>query len=388
MSKPPKTASRSRYVTSTMSGERVQAFVPAPLPPDARSVDLASLQGILAEANQAVGRLDGMTSAFPDLNLFLYSYIRKEAVLSSQIEGTQSSLSDLLLYENAEIPGVPLDDVQEVSNYVAALNHGLKRLRGGFPLSLRLIREIHEVLLAKGRGSHAQPGEFRKSQNWIGGSRPGNAAYVPPPPEYVMDCLGDLESFLHDDENSLPLLIRAGLVHAQFETIHPFLDGNGRVGRLLITFMLTEKQMLHEPVLYLSLFFKKHRRLYYDRLNGTRQNEGWKEWLDFFLQGVRDTANQAVQTAIEIDRLFRADKEKIDQFGRSAPSALLIYQLAQASPIFSIKHAARESKLSFPTASAAIQRLSDAGILQESSGKRRDRLFLYAKYLDVLNADL
>ena len=388
MPKPPKSASRSRYVTSTMSGERVQAFVPAPLPPDVRTLDLASLQRILAEANQAVGRLDGMTSAFPDLNPFLYSYVRKEAVLSSQIEGTQSSLSDLLLYENSQIPGVPLDDVQEVSNYVAALNHGLKRLRGGFPLSLRLIREIHEVLLTKGRGSHAQPGEFRKSQNWIGGSRPGNAAYVPPPPEYVMDCLGDLESFLHEAESSIPLLIRAGLVHAQFETIHPFLDGNGRVGRLLITFMLTEKQMLHEPVLYLSLFFKKHRRLYYDRLNGTRKDNGWKEWLDFFLQGVRDTANQAVQTAIEIDRLFRADKEKIDKFGRSAPSALLVYQLAQASPIFAIKHASRGSKLSFPTASAAIQRLTDAGILEESSGKRRDRLFLYAKYLDVLNRDL
>ena len=388
MHKPPKTANRSRYVTSTMSGERVQAFVPAPLPPDAKTLDLASLQGILAEANQAIGRLDGMTSAFPDLNLFLYSYVRKEAVLSSQIEGTQSSLSDLLLYENAEIPGVPLDDVQEVSNYVAALNHGLRRLRGGFPLSLRLIREIHEVLLAKGRGSHAQPGEFRKSQNWIGGSRPGNAAYVPPPPEYVTDCLGDLESFLHEEENSIPLLIRAGLVHAQFETIHPFLDGNGRVGRLLITFMLTEKQMLHEPVLYLSLFFKKHRRLYYDRLNGTRNDAGWNQWLDFFLQGVRDTANQAVQTAIEIDKLFRGDKEKIEQFGRGAPSALLIYQLAQSNPILSIKHAARESKLSFPTASAAIQRLTDAGILEESSGKRRDRLFLYAKYLDALNRDL
>jgi Fic family protein len=388
MHKPPKTASRSRYVTSTMSGERVQAFVPAPLPPDAKTLNLASLQGILAEANQAAGRLDGMTSAFPDLNLFLYSYVRKEAVLSSQIEGTQSSLSDLLLYENAEIPGVPLDDVQEVSNYVAALNHGLKRLREGFPLSLRLIREIHEVLLAKGRGSHANPGEFRKSQNWIGGSRPGNAAYVPPPPEYVMDCLGDLESFLHEEENSIPLLIRAGLVHAQFETIHPFLDGNGRVGRLLITFMLTEKQMLHEPVLYLSLFFKKHRRLYYDRLNGTRNDDGWNQWLDFFLQGVRDTANQAVQTAIEIDKLFRGDKEKIEQFGRGAPSALLIYQLAQSNPILSIKHAARVSKLSFPTASAAIQRLTDAGILEESSGKRRDRLFLYAKYLDALNRDL
>jgi|SRR5471030_172629 Fic family protein len=388
MSKPLKTFIHGRYVNSTVSGERVRAFVPAPLPPDARGLDLAPLQSILAQANQAVGRLDGMTSAFPDLNLFLYSYVRKEAVLSSQIEGTQSSLTDLLLYENAEIPGVPLDDVQEVSNYVAALNHGLKRLRGGFPLSLRLIREIHEVLLAKGRGSHAQPGEFRTSQNWIGGTRPGKAAYVPPPPEYVMDCLGDLESFLHIEEDSLPLLIRAGLVHAQFETIHPFLDGNGRVGRLLITFMLSEEQMLLEPVLYLSLFFKKHRRLYYDRLNGTRSDNGWTEWLDFFLQGVRDTANQAVQTAIEIDQLFRADKEKIGQFGRGAPSALLIYQMAQANPIFSVKHAARQSKLSFPTASAAIQRLTNAGILKESSGRLRDRLFLYARYLEVLNRDI
>jgi len=386
--KPPNAVTRSRYVTSTVSGERVRAFVPAPLPPDARTLDLASLQTILAEANQAVGRLDGMTSAFPDLNLFLYSYVRKEAVLSSQIEGTQSSLSDLLLYENAETPGVPLDDVQEVSNYVAALNHGLKRLRGGFPLSLRLIREIHEVLLAKGRGSHAQPGEFRKSQNWIGGTRPGNAAYVPPPPEYVMDCLGDLEAFLHTDENSLPLLIRAGLAHAQFESIHPFLDGNGRVGRLLITFMLTEKQILREPVLYLSLFFKKHRHLYYDRLNGTRNEDGWREWLDFFLQGVRDTANQAVQTAVEIDKLFRVDKETIGQLGRGAPSALAIYQLAQANPIFSIKHAARDSKLSFQTTSAAVERLTKNGILQESSGKRRDRLFVYVKYLQVLNRDL
>jgi Fic family protein len=388
VTKTPKLASAGRYVTSTVSGERVRAFVPAAAATIARTFDLAALQGILSEANQAIGRLDGMTSAFPDLNLFLYSYVRKEAVLSSQIEGTQSSLSDLLLYESAETPGVPLDDVQEVSNYVAALNHGLKRIRGGFPLSLRLIREIHEVLLAKGRGSHAQPGEFRRSQNWIGGTRPGNAAYVPPPPEYVMECLSDLESFLHHDQDSLPLLVRAGLAHAQFESIHPFLDGNGRVGRLLITFMLTERKMLHEPVLYLSLFFKKHRRIYYDRLNGTRNQDGWTEWLDFFLQGIRDTANQAIQTAVEIDQLFRSDRETIERFGRRAPSALAVYQLAQVSPILSIKHAARDSKLSFQTASVAVERLTKAGILQESSGKRRDRLFAYSKYLQVLNRDL
>jgi Fic family protein len=380
--------SASRYVISTLSGERVRAFIPAALPPSSRALDLESLQAILAEANQAIGRLDGMTSAFPDLKLFLYSYVRKEAVLSSQIEGTQSSLSDLLLYENAETPGVPLDDVQEVSNYVSALNYGLKRLRGGFPLSLRLIREIHDVLLSKGRGSHAQPGEFRKSQNWIGGTRPGNAAYVPPPPEYVLDCMGQLESFIHQEENSLPVLIRAGLVHAQFETIHPFLDGNGRVGRLLITFMLCVEDVLREPVLYLSLFFKKHRRLYYDRLNGTREDEGWTAWMDFFLQGVRDTANQAAGTARNVDQLFRTDKEMIERFGRGAASALLIYRYAQANPLFSIKNAAQEMKVSFPTASAAVIRMVDAGILRESSGRRRDRLFLYAKYLDVLNQDL
>jgi Fic family protein len=387
MPKGEKPGNRSHYVTSTLSGERVRAFVPPPLPPSSKALDVASLQAILAEANQAVGRLDGMTSALPDLKLFLYSYVRKEAVLSSQIEGTQSSLSDLLLYENAETPGVPLGDVQEVSNYVAALNHGLKRMRDGFPLSLRLIREIHEVLLSKGRGSHAQPGEFRKSQNWIGGTRPGNAAYVPPPPEYVLDCMGQLETFIHQEGSSLPLLIRAGLVHAQFESIHPFLDGNGRVGRLLITFMLCAEEVLREPVLYLSLFFKKHRRLYYDRLNGTRGSEGWSEWLDFFLQGVRDTANQAARMAVSIDRLFRKDKEKIELLGRGAASALLIYRYAQANPLFSIKNAAREMKVSFPTTSSAVARMSKAGILRESSGKRRDRLFLYENYLDILNQE-
>jgi Fic family protein len=387
MPKNKKVGSQSHYVTSTVSGERVSAFVPPPLPPGPGALDLTSLQAILAEANQSVGRLDGITSALPDLKLFLYSYVRKEAVLSSQIEGTQSSLSDLLLYENAETPGVPLDDVQEVSNYVAALNHGLKRMRGGFPLSLRLIREIHEVLLSKGQGSHAQPGQFRRSQNWIGGTRPGNAAYVPPPPEYVTDCMGQLETFIHLEASSLPLLVRAGLVHAQFESIHPFLDGNGRVGRLLITFMLCAEEVLREPVLYLSLFLKKHRRLYYDQLNGTRGDEGWTAWLDFFLQGVRDTANQAARTASSIDKLFRTDKEKIELFGRGTASALLIYRYAQANPLLSIRSAAREMKVSFPTASAAVMRMAEAGILQEASGKRRGRLFVYGKYLDVLNRE-
>jgi Fic family protein len=353
-----------------------------------KDLNLGALQQVLAEANQAVGRLDGLTSAFPDLNLLLYSYVRKEAVLSSMIEGTQSSLSDLMLYENAETPGVPLHDVVEVSNYAAALSHGIKRIRDGFPLSLRLMREIHQVLLSRGRGSHATPGEFRRSQNWIGGLRPGDAVFVPPPPEYVMDCMSQLEAFVHEEGTGLPLLVRAGLVHAQFETIHPFLDGNGRVGRLLITFMLCTEEVLREPVLYLSLFFKQHRALYYERLNATREKGAWTEWLGFFLQGVRDTANQAARMASHIDQLFRMDKEKIESFGRGAASAAMVYRYTQANPLFSVKSAAKALEISFPTASAAVDRLLGSGILREFTGRRRGRVFLYDKYMELLSRDI
>jgi len=250
-----------RYIVTAYGEETVRAFVPPPLPPTP-PVRLPAMQRLLAEANQSLGRLDGLASVLPNLSLFIYAYIRKEAVLSSQIEGTQSSLSDLLLFESHQAPGVPLHDVQEVSNYVAALNHGLDRLRGGFPLSLRLIREIHGVLLSKGRGSDKEPGEFRRSQNWIGGTRPENAAFVPPPPDLVPDCMNALELFLYDERTDLPLLIKAGLVHAEFETIHPFVDGNGRLGRLLITFLLCAAGVLREPILYLSLYLKQHRSLY------------------------------------------------------------------------------------------------------------------------------
>src|SRR6516165_6709869 len=273
-----------RYEVSSFGGETVRAFVPAPLPP-VSAVRLDRLQLLLEQANQALGRLDGLASVLPDLSLFIYAYVRKEAVLSSQIKGTQSSLSDLLLFENEEAPGVPIEDVQEVSNYVAAMYHGLNRLRDGFPLSLRLIREIYEVLLTRGRGSDKAPGEFRRSQNWIGGTLPGNAVFVPPPPELVMECMGQLELFLHDDNQELPLLIRAGLVHVQFESIHPFLDGNGRLGRLLITFLLCAGGALHEPIFYLSLFFKTHRQRYYDLLTQVRATGDWEVWLDFFLTG-------------------------------------------------------------------------------------------------------
>jgi Fic family protein len=278
------------------AGENARAFVPHPLPPvPALELD-AEIQELVAKAMLAVGRLDGLTTVLPDPAIFLYSYIRKEAVLSSQIEGTQSSLSDLMLYEMEGVAGVPLDDVQEVSNYVAAMNYGLKRLET-LPISLRLLKEIHGVLLSKGRGSRKEPGEFRTSQNWIGGSRPGNALFVPPPPEQVLECLGALEKFLHDDPDKTPLLIKAALAHVQFETIHPFLDGNGRLGRLLITFLFCAEGVLREPLLYLSLYFKRHRSQYYELLQAVRLTGDWEAWLRFFLTGVEETANQAAQTA-------------------------------------------------------------------------------------------
>jgi Fic family protein len=373
-----------RFIVSTFGGETVRAFLPPSLPP-IPGVRLESLQVLLEQANQSLGRLDGLASALPDLALFLYAYVRKEAVLSSQIEGTQSSLSDLLLFENDEAPGVPIEDVQEVSNYVAALNHGLKRMREGFPLSLRLIREIHEVLLSHGRGSEKEPGEFRRSQNWIGGTRPGNAAFVPPPPDLVMECMGQLENFLHKERPELPLLIRAGLVHVQFETIHPFLDGNGRLGRLLITFQLCAGGALHEPILYLSLFFKTHRQVYYDLLTSVRTEGNWEAWLEFFLTGIKETSDQAIDAARRIIALLAADRKKIESLGRSAASLLRVHQYAQTHPIFSIASAAKAIGTTFPTVAGAVDQMRRGGILREITGKRRHRLFAYGGYLDVLN---
>jgi Fic family protein len=373
-----------RYVTTSWGEETVRAFVPPRLPP-LPPVRLDRMQLLLEQANQALGRLDGLASILPSLPLFIYTYVRKEAVLSSQIEGTQSSLSDLLLFESEEAPGVPLDDVQEVSNYVAALVHGLARLRGGFPLSLRLIAEIHGVLLAKGRGSEKQPGEFRRSQNWIGGSRPGNAAFVPPPPEMVMECMGALELFLHEESPTLPLLVRAGLAHVQFETIHPFLDGNGRVGRLLITFLLCAAGALREPILYLSLFFKAHRQAYYDLLARVRTDGDWEAWIEFFLTGVKTTAEQAVNAARRTLTLLDADRHKIESLGRPAAGVLRIFQHAQTSPILSIGGAAEKTGVSFPTAAAAVEHMQRLGILREITGKQRKRLFVYDPYLAILN---
>lgn len=373
-----------RYETSTLGGEIVRAYIPEPLPPEP-PLDFSRLHLVLEQANQALGRLDGLASLLPDLSLFLYAYVRKEAVLSSQIEGTQSSLSDLLFFENNATPGVPLDDVQEVSNYVWALNHGMERLRSGFPLSLRLIKEIHEILLSKGRGSAKQPGEFRTSQNWIGGTRPGNAIFVPPPPERVMELMGQLELYLHQDKPDIPLLVKVGLIHVQFETIHPFLDGNGRLGRLLITFLLCVSGALREPILYLSLFFKSRRQDYYNLLTHVRETGDWESWLEFFLTGVRDTSEMAVTAARQIIEMIDSDRKRIETHGRSAVSLLRLHKYIETNPVCSITKAAEALEMSFPTVSKAVQQLEKLGILREATGKQRDRLYVYDEYLRILN---
>jgi Fic family protein len=372
------------YVETAVGGERVRAFVPADLPP-APSVQLGPLLGLLEAANHALGRLDGVASILPDPSLFLAMYVRKEALLSSQIEGTQSSLADLLLFETDEVPSVPLDDVRDVSDYVAAMNHGLSRLREGFPLSLRLIREIHAILLATGKGQDKEPGEFRRSQNWLGGSRPGNAVFVPPPADQVWPLMGQLEIFLHADTPEIPTLIKAGLAHVQFETIHPFLDGNGRLGRLLITFLLCEKGMLREPLLYLSLFLKTHRREYYDLLQGVRERGDWESWIAFFLRGVRDTATQAAETARRILALFKSDRAMIEQLGRGAASAMRVHLMLQGKPMLSIPEAAKRLDLTQPTVTKALDNLTRLKIVKEITGRQRGRIFTYDAYLTMLS---
>lgn len=373
------------YEVTSVAGESVRAFVPAPLPPVPPLAFEGTLQRTLEEAVLAVGRLDGVSTLLPDKSLFLYSYVRKEAVLSSQIEGTQSSLSDLLLFELNEVPGVPLDDVVEVSNYVAALDHGLARLREGFPLSNRLIREIHGVLLSRGRGSGKAPGEFRRSQNWIGGTRPGNAIFVPPPHTTVPHCMAALERFLHAEDDGLPVLVRAGLAHVQFETIHPFLDGNGRVGRLLITLLLCHAGVLREPLLYLSLYLKQHRPDYYALLDRVRRDGDWEAWLAFFLEGIRVTAAGAVETAQELAGMFRDHRTAIETRGRRAGSALRVHEALKARPILSLPEICRQTGLSFPAASSAMDLLVEMQIARELTGKRRNRLFVYDRYLAILN---
>lgn len=375
-----------QYITVSTVGEQVQAFVPSPLPPEPMIEWSAELRDKFDQALLAIGRLDSVSTLLPDTSLFLYMYVRKEAVLSSMIEGTQSSLSDLLLFEIDQEPGVPLDDVQEVSNYVAALNHGLSRLNEGFPLSLRLIKEIHAVLLTKGRGCNQTPGEFRSSQNWIGGTRPGNAAFVPPPVDQVLECMGKLELFLHNQPEPTPTLLKAALVHVQFETIHPFLDGNGRLGRLLITLILCEQKMLQVPMLYLSLYFKTHRQYYYELLNTVRLTGDWEAWLEFFAEAVIVTAGQAVDTAQQLHALSTEDRDKINELGRAAKSTRLVHQALLEHPICHAGWLVSKTGLTAATVNKCLGHLERIGIVRELTARKRNRIFSYSQYVEIMNS--
>ncbi len=376
---------QGRYVTISTVGEKAQAFVPSSLPPRPPIDWMPELRSKFDQALLALGRLDSVSTLLPDTSLFLYMYVRKEAVLSSMIEGTQSSLSDLLLFELDQEPGVPLDDVREVSNYVAALDHGLRLMEEGLPLSLRLIREIHGVLLTKGRGSNQTPGEFRRSQNWIGGTRPGNAAFVPPPAEEVLECMSKLELFLHDQPEPTPVLLKAALAHVQFETIHPFLDGNGRLGRLLITLLLCEQKVLREPMLYLSLYFKTHRQHYYELLGNVRLTGDWEAWLDFFAEAVIVTAAQAVETAQQLLDLSNHDRDKIRGIGRAAASTLHVHRALMEHPIATSGSLVEKTGITPATVNKALGHLEQLGIVKELTAQKRNRLFSYADYIEIMN---
>ena len=379
-----KRSDTGRYVTSIAGSEEVRAFVPAPLPPVPALELIGGVRNSLDQGLLALGRLDGAAGTLPDAHLLLYTYVRKEAVLSSQIEGTQSTLDDLLAHELGEAPGVPIGDVTEVSRYVEAMTHGLQRLRNGFPLSNRLLREMHEILLATGRGAQKTPGEFRQSQNWIGGTRPGNAAFVPPPPQDVQHCMGELEKFLHSDT---PALVKAALAHLQFETIHPFLDGNGRIGRLLITLLLCHEGVLREPLLYSSLYFKQNRQRYYDELNEARESGDFERWLDFFATAIRVSAEQATTTGLRISAVFREDRNRVREMGRQAPTILLIQEALQAKPLATIATLTQSTGFTTPTVTQALGELQKLGIVRETTGRARGRIFAYVRYLDALNAE-
>jgi Fic family protein len=370
-----------KKIVQSVAGESYTAYIPPKLPP-IPPLDLVALYPYLEKATLALGELNSIHKLIPNKTLFIYMYIRKEALLSSQIEGTQSSFSDLMLFEHNQKPEVSLDDVEEVSNYIKAIIHGLNRLKEGFPLSLRMIREIHGVLLSGGRGSSQLPGEFRRSQNWIGGTRPGNALFVPPSIDHLDQCLFDLEEFMHDE--SLPILIKAGLIHVQFETIHPFLDGNGRLGRLLIALLLCQGGILDEPILYLSLYLKQNRDIYYNLLQEVRSNGTWETWLEFFLKGVNQCAKQAISTANSINNLFDQDQIKIQTLGRARFSCEHILNYMKRLPQINVSIIMNALNMTAPTARNSLNHMVKIGILEEISGKKRDKIYVYRNYLDIL----
>jgi Fic family protein len=377
-----------QYVTFSTAGERVRAFVPAPLPPQLPIDWSAGLRRQFDAALVALGRLDAVTALLPNAALLLYSFVRKEAVLSSQIEGTQSSLADLLLYEIDEQPGVPVEDAREVSRCVAALERGLKKLRGGMPLCTRLMCEMHKVLLTHPRGRGKTPGELRRTQVWIGGTRPGNAVFVPPPADAVADCLTNLERFLNDQPEPVSPLAKAAMAHVQFETIHPFLDGNGRIGRLLIVLQLVADGVLHEPMVYPSLYFKRHRALYYELLNEARLRGDWERWLAFFAEAIEVSATQAVATATALLALVNADRDRIAGLGRAAASALAVHQSLQRQPIATSAALVKATGLTAATANKSLAHLEAIGVVGELTNRLRGRVFSYRRYIDLLAAEL
>lgn len=377
-------ARAGRFVRQQSGPDGYSAFIPAPLPPDPPLEFDSQLQRLHESAVHAVGQLDGVSRGL-DPDRLLYMYMRKEAVHSSQIEGTQSTLADLLAYEDSAVAGTPIDDVREVSRYIAALYHGLERIQTGeLPLSLRLIRELHGVLMAEGRGSRQAPGEFRRTQNWIGGARPGNALFVPPPPDELMPALANLESFLHDQTGHTPPILKAGLAHAQFETIHPFLDGNGRIGRLLISLVLGAESVLVRPFFYLSLYFKENRAEYYQVLQRVRTEGDWEGWMRFYLIGVEAVAREATETALALRVLFERDQQRVMKLGRAAASAARVYDLLRQRVVVSIPRAAQELGLTWPTVNAALGRLEALGIAEETTGRARGRMWVYRRQLELL----
>ena len=369
------------YIESTTRGETVRAFVPPTLPPIPALAFSVGSQRALDHAMLSLGRLDGAATTMPDADLLLYTFVRKEAVLSSQIEGTRSTLDELLVHEIDAVPGATSDDVREVSRYVDAMNHGLERTAAGFPLSTRLLREMHGLLLADGRGAGKQPGEFRRSQNWIGGTRPGNASFVPPPPTHLIACLTNLEQYLHESANPI---VKAALAHVQFETIHPFLDGNGRVGRLLITLMLCHDNVLHKPLLYPSLYFKRHRQQYYDELNALRAHGDYERWIDFFTEAIRHSAEVAIETGRRVTQVFSEDRAILRAVPRIAGSLLMIQESLQANPVATVATLRAATGLTTPTVNSLLRDLETRGIVKESTGRARDRVYVYRRYLEAL----
>lgn len=373
-----------KYVPSIAGGISCEAFVPSPLPPQPPILVDNKLQDSLSDAMLALGRLDAISSLLPDAHLFLYSYVRKEAVMSSQIEGTQSSLSDLMLYEMEGLPGVPIDDVQEVSCYVNALMLGVRRVQESYPITFRLIRELHQVLMTSGRGISRSPGEFRKNQVWIGGHRPDEANFVPPPANELEDCWADLERFINDEPEETAPLIKAALAHAQFETIHPFMDGNGRLGRLLIPLILVQDKVLSQPLLYVSVFFKKHRQTYYDKLQETRITGDWEGWLLFFADAVAESANQAVETAKKLIDLRSRHKGIAGEIGRLSGSVLQVLDALFEHPIVNINTLVNDTSLTPATVGKVLDKLQLLGLVRELTGQKRNRVYLYSEYIEIL----